>query len=74
MICEIGPSNQNPGHAYAKIQEIFMFGHFSFNQSKTNAVLEPRTEHFRELVGLDAKTKDFKMCPRGQGRPRGLHI
>ena len=21
-----------------------------------------------------AKAKDFKMCPRGQGRPRGLHL
>ena len=24
--------------------------------------------------GLEAKAKDFKMCPRGQGRPRGLHL
>ena len=22
----------------------------------------------------EAKAKDFKMCPRGQGRPRGLHL
>ena len=24
--------------------------------------------------GFEAKDKDFKMCPRGQGRPRGLHL
>ena len=24
--------------------------------------------------GLEAKAKDFKMSPRGQGRPRGLHL
>ena len=23
---------------------------------------------------FEAKAKDFKMCPRGQGRPRGLHL
>ena len=30
---------------------------------------EPRTGHFQGLVGFEAK--DFKMCPRGQGRPQG---
>ena len=25
-------------------------------------------------AGFKAKAKDFKMCPRGQGRPRGLHL
>ena len=39
--------------------------------------------NFRGLEGLEAKAKDltfeakakdFKMCPRGQGRPRGLHL
>ena len=50
-----------------------------------NAVLEPRTEHFRGLVGFkaknlscEAKAKDLKMCPegrpRGQGRPQRLHL
>ena len=24
--------------------------------------------------GFEAKAKDFKMCRRGQGRPRGLHL
>ena len=23
---------------------------------------------------FEAKAKDFKICPRGQGRPRGLHL
>ena len=47
-------------------------------QIKKSAVLEPRTDQFRGLVGFEAKAKDFKMCPRGrprgQGRPRGLHL
>ena len=34
--------------------------------------------NFRGLEAKDltfeAKAKDFKMCPRGQGRPRGLHL
>ena len=58
---------------------------FLFNQSKNNAILEPRTGHFSGLVGFEAKdlsfeakAKDLKMCPRGrprgQGRPQGLHI
>ena len=44
---------------------------FLFDQLKKNAVLEPRTGHFRELVGFEAKAKtnDFKLCPRAQGRP-----
>ena len=54
----------------------------NFNNSKTSAVLEPRTGQFSRTWGLEAKAKDltfeakakdFKMCPRGQGRPRGLH-
>ena len=40
---------------------------FSFKQSKNNAVLEPKTGHFRGLVGIKAKA--LKMCR--QGRPRG---
>ena len=47
----------------------------TFNNSKNSAVLEPRT------WGLEAKAKDltfeakdFKMCPRGQGRPCRLHL
>ena len=54
---------------------------FIVYQSKNNAVLEPRTGHFRGLAGFEAKdlsfaakAKDLKMCPRGQGRPLGQHI
>ena len=38
---------------------------FLFNQSKKNAVFEPRVGHFQGLVGFEAKakTKDLKMCP-----------
>ena len=35
----------------AKIFDYFLFGYFSFQPSKNNAVLEPRTGHFRGLVG-----------------------
>ena len=51
---------------------VFCLVIFLFNQPKNNAYLEPRTEHFRGPVGFEAK--NFKMCPRGQGRPRGLHL
>ena len=44
----------------------------NFKNSKHSAVLEPRTGQFSRTSGLEAK--DFKMCPRGQGRPRGLHL
>ena len=53
----------------------------NFNNSKNRAVLEPRTGQFSKTWGLkakdltfEAKVKDFKMCPRGQERPRGLHL
>ena len=45
---------------------------FFFNQSKNNAVLEPRTGHFRGLAGF--KANGLKMCPRGQGRSLELHL
>ena len=45
---------------------------FLFNQSKSNAVLEPRKEHFRGLVGFEAQVKKGHF--RGQGRPGGLPI
>ena len=37
----------------------------NFNNSKYSAVLEPRTGQFSRTWGLEAKAKDFKMCPRG---------
>ena len=46
----------------------------NFSNSKNTAVLEPRTGQFSRTWGLEAKAKDFKICPRGQGRPRGLHL
>ena len=46
----------------------------NFNNSKISAVLEPRTGQFSRTWGLEAKAKDFKICPRGQERPRGLHL
>ena len=78
VIRGLGPPVKNPGYMCTRIQKIFMFGNFPFTQSKNNAVLEPRTGHFRGLVRFETKTKaedlnfeakDFKMCP--QGHPRG---
>ena len=51
----------------------------NFNNSKNSAVLEPRTWGLEaKALTFEAKAKDFKMCPRGrprgQGRPRGLHL
>ena len=46
----------------------------NFNNSKSSAVLQPRTGQFSRTWGLEAKAKDltfeakakdFKMCPRG---------
>ena len=45
-----------------------------FQRFKSSVVLEPRTRQFSRTGGLEAKAKDFKMCPRGQGRPRGFHL
>ena len=53
----------------------------NFNGSKNSAVLEPRIWQFSRTwdfeaknLTFEAKAKDFKMCPRGQARPRGLHL
>ena len=35
----------------------------NFTNSKNSAVLEPRTGQFSRTWGLEAKAKDFKMCP-----------
>ena len=69
------------------LEKIFSVALQNFNHSKSSAVLEPRTGQFLKTGGFEAKakdltfeglTKDFKMCPRGgprgQGRPRGLHL
>ena len=52
-----------------------------FNVTKNSVVLEPKTEQFSRTWGFQAKAKDltfeamdFKMCPRGQERPRELHL
>ena len=42
----------------------------NFNHSKNSAVLEPRTGQFSRTGGIEAKAKDFKMCPRMSSRPR----
>ena len=49
-------------------------GHDPFLTIQKSPVIEPRTGHFRKRVGFEAKVKDFKMCPGGQGRPQRLHV
>ena len=56
-------------------------GVFQLDFHSTKIVLSSSRGHrnFRGLVGFEAKdltfeAKDFKMCPRGQGRFRGLHL
>ena len=50
----------------------------NLNNSKSSAVLEPRTGQFSKTWGFEAKAKDFQLCPqgcpRGQGPPRGLDL
>ena len=55
-----------------KVKVIFACLFFFFNQSKNNAVLEPKIGNFSGLVGfetkakdlsIEAKAKDFKKCP-----------
>ena len=59
-----------------RFPKIFSSAPQNFNNSKNSAVLEPRTGQFSRTWGLEAKakdltfeakakTKDFKMCPRG---------
>ena len=59
-------------------QKIFQALHNILTIQKNSAVLEPRTGQFSRTWGLEAKAKDFKMWPRGrprgQGRPRELHL
>ena len=45
-----------------------MLGYFPFNQSKNNAVLEPKTGHFRGLVGFEAKAKDLNFEDKAKAR------
>ena len=45
-----------------------------FQRFKNSAVLKPRTRQFSRTWGFEAKAKDFKMCPRGQEHPWGLHL
>ena len=53
-----------------EVYVVFWVVIFLFNQSKNNAVLEPRKEHLRGLVGFAAPAKEGH--PQGQGRPEGL--
>ena len=37
----------------------------NLNNSKSSAVLEPRTGQYSRTGGFEGMAKDFKMCPRG---------
>ena len=54
-------------HKILTIQKILLSssrGHANFRGLEAKA---------KDLT-FEAKANDFKMCPRGQGRPRGLHL
>ena len=53
-----------------EVKIIFVQVIFLFIQSRNNAVLEPRTEHFRGLV--DFKAKDLSFEAKGQGHQNVL--
>ena len=81
-------SNKRKQTRYSQIfREVSGVFQQNFNCLKNSAVLEPRTGQFSRTWGFEAKAKDltfeakakdFKMCPRGrprgQRRPRGLHL
>ena len=67
------PREENKKRSSQIFREVSGVFQQNFNGSKNSAVLEPRTGQFLRTWGFEAKAKDFKMCPRGQGRPRRLH-
>ena len=79
VICGLGlPKSQILATPICQNSRNFYIWLFSFQPIKNNAVLEPRTGHFRVLVSFEAKAKNFKMFPQGrprnQGCPPGLHL
>ena len=62
------------GNVQKKSRKNFFSRSTKFYPFKNNAVLKPRTGQFSRTWGFVAKAKNFKMCPRGQGRPQGLHL
>ena len=51
-------------HKKNVFQKNFSSASQNFNNSKNRVVLEPKTGQFSRTSGLEAKAKDFKMCPR----------
>ena len=85
-LCSKWRKQKKCSQIFRKVSGVFQR---NFNCLKNSAVLEPRTGQFSRTWGFEAKAKtkdltfeakakDFKMCPRGrprgQGRPRGLHL
>ena len=79
------PSEENKKGVRKFSARFLAFSNEISTVQKDSAVLEPRTGQFSRTWGFEAKAKakdltfeakakDFKMCPRGQGRPRGLHL
>ena len=68
------PKEQNKKGLCKFSARFLAFSNKILTVQKNSAVLGPRTGQFSRTWGFEAKAKDFKMCPRGQGRPRGLHL
>ena len=65
---------RKPKKVFADFPQGFWRFPTKFQRFKNSAVLEPSTGQFSRTWGFEAKAKDFKMCPRGQGRLWGLHL
>ena len=79
QICKCSQNKKKVIEKETEVKVKFSLVMFLFHESKNNIVLEPRSGHFRGLVGFEAKAKDlsfkvkdFKMCPRGPGRSSRL--
>ena len=74
------PIKENKKRSSQIFRKVYGVFQQNFHGSKNSADLEPRTGQFSRIWGqakdltFKAEAKDFKMCPRGQGRPRGLHL
>ena len=56
---------ENPKRSSQIFREVSGVFQQNFNGSKNSGVLELNTGQFSRTWGFEAKSKDFKMCPRG---------
>ena len=59
--------------SFQALHKILTFQKIVLSSSRGQANFRGLEAKAKDLT-FEAKAKDFKMCPRGQGRPRGLHL